>query len=141
MKLGAETILIIYALTAGVFFLIDLFWLGTAAKGLYDRHIGGLLRDQVNWSAAVLFYVVYIAGIQFFVLVPALHDGTGVLRAAATGAVLGFFAYCTFDLTALALLRGWSSFIAAVDIAWGTFLTGSTAGIVLWLARSVFKLG
>jgi uncharacterized membrane protein len=140
MKPGIETMLVAYVLTAGVFFLIDLVWLGVAAKGLYDRHIGGLLRGRVNWTAAVIFYLVYIGGIQIFVLAPALADGSGLLPTALMGGLLGLFAYATFDLTALALLRGWSMSITVVDMAWGTVLTGSTAAVVLWLARSVFNL-
>ena len=141
VKLSLGNMIMVYGLTACVFFVIDLFWLGAAAKGLYDRHIGGLLREQVNWAAAVLFYIVYIAGIQWFVLLPALQEGSGVLRTALMGGMLGLFAYCTFDLTALALIRGWSVTVAAIDIAWGTVLTGSTAGIVLWMVRAFFKIG
>ena len=72
--------LVVYGLTAGVFFMIDLFWLGAAAKGLYERHIGSLLRENVNWTAAILFYLMYIGGIQYFVLIPALQEGQGILQ-------------------------------------------------------------
>lgn len=132
---------LVYGLTAIVFFIIDLFWLGVVAKGLYDRYIGGLLRDQVNWVAAVLFYVIYIGGIQLFVLVPALQDSSSILRAALMGGLLGFFAYSTFDLTSLALIRNWPVTVTVIDIIWGTLLTGSTAAVVVWLARTVLKLG
>ena len=127
--------LVVYGLTAGVFFMIDLFWLGAAAKGLYERHIGSLLRENVNWTAAILFYLMYIGGIQYFVLIPALQEGQGILQTAITGGLLGFFAYCTFDLTCLALIRNWSIFITVIDIVWGTLLTGFTSAITLWLAR------
>lgn len=141
MKMGIGSITATYALTAGVFFLIDLLWLGVVAKGLYDRHIGGLLRDQVNWTAAVLFYAMYIGGMQLFVLAPAMEGGWGVLRTAVMGGMLGLFAYATFDLTSLALIRGWSTTIALIDMAWGTVLTGTTAAATLWLARHLFKIG
>ena len=140
-KLSFGNMVLLYGATACVFFVIDLIWLGTAAKGLYDRHIGNLLREQVNWPAAILFYAIYIGGIQWFVLLPELQSGSGVLRTAVMGGLLGLFAYCTFDLTALALIRGWSATIAAIDIAWGTVLTGTTAAIVMWMARAVFKIG
>ncbi len=132
--------LVVYGLTAGVFFIIDLFWLGAAAKGLYERHIGSLLRENVNWTAAILFYLMYIGGIQYFVLIPALQEGQGILQTAITGGLLGFFAYCTFDLTCLALIRNWSIFITVIDIVWGTLLTGFTSAITLWLAR-LFSIG
>ena len=58
----AANFVLVYGLTAAVFFLIDLLWLGFIAKGFYDRHLGDLMRDQVNWVAAVMFYLIYIAG-------------------------------------------------------------------------------
>jgi len=140
MSLSFGNIALVYGLTALVFFLIDLFWLGFVAKGLYDRYLGGFLRDQVNWTAALLFYVVYLAGILVFVVLPTLQDGSGLLRAALLGGFLGFFAYCTFDLTSLALIRGWPLPISIVDIAWGTVLTGSTSAVVVWLARAILKI-
>ncbi len=140
MKLGFGNMLVVYGLTAGVFFIIDLFWLGAAAKGLYERHIGSLLRENVNWTAAILFYLMYIGGIQFFVLIPAIQEGDGILRTALTGGALGFFAYCTFDLTCLALIRNWSLFISVIDIIWGTLLTGFTSAVTLWLVRR-FSIG
>ena len=140
MKLDAGTLLQIYALTAVVFFVIDLFWLGVVAKDLYARHIGVLLREQVNWPAAVIFYAIYIGGIVLFVLVPALRDGTGTAGSALLGGALGFFAYCTFDLTCLALFRQWSLTITIVDILWGTFLTGATSAVSAWLTPVLLRL-
>lgn len=139
MKMSLWNLMAVYGLTAGVFFIIDLFWLGFAARGLYDRHIGSLLREQVNWVAAILFYLIYIGGIQLFVLMPALEDGSGILRTAVMGGLLGFFAYCTFDLTSLALIRNWSVTIVLVDIVWGTLLTGGTSALALWICRAMIK--
>jgi uncharacterized membrane protein len=141
MKLSLGQLLLVYGLTGLVFFVIDLFWLGFAAKGFYERHIGGLLRDQVNWVAAGLFYSLYIGGIQIFVLQPALQSGSGILRTAIMGGLLGLFAYGTFDLTSLALIRKWSVTVTVVDMLWGTILTGATAAATLWLTRTLFKIG
>jgi uncharacterized membrane protein len=140
MSINLGHIVLLYGLSALVFFLLDLIWLGAVGKGLYDRFVGSLLRDQVNWTAAIVFYFVYIGGILLFVSVPALKQDTSILRAAAMGALLGIFAYGTFDLTALALIRGWSALITVVDMVWGAVLTGGTVAAVLWLARSVFHI-
>jgi uncharacterized membrane protein len=137
MKMTSGNILFLYALTVGVFFLIDLLWLGVVAKGFYQRYMGSLMRENVNWVAAVLFYLIYIGGIQVFVLLPAIQADTGVLKTTIMGGLLGFFAYSTFDLTSLALLKNWSITVVVVDIIWGILLTGSTAGVVLWLFRSI----
>lgn len=141
MKIGFGSILTIYAMTAGVFFLIDLFWLGYAAKELYARHIGNLLRDQVNWPAAIAFYAIYIGGMLLFAIVPASQGNWPLSRVALIGGLLGLFAYATFDLTSLALIRGWSTTIVILDLLWGTVLTGSTCAAVVWLSRALFKLG
>ena len=125
----------LYLLTAAVFFAVDLVWLGTVADAFYQRHLGHLLADRVNWIAAVLFYAVYIAGIVFFVLAPALRERASVRWAAVKGGLLGLLAYATFDLTNLALIRGWPAIVAVVDIAWGTFLTGTVAAVSYALFR------
>ena len=133
--MSLANILLLYAITAIVFFMIDLLWLGVVAKNLYEQYLGALLLEKVNWVAAILFYLIYIGGIQLFVLQPAILGGSGLLKTAVMGGLLGFFAYSTFDLTSLALFKGWSVTVVLIDILWGTFLTGSVAALALWLAR------
>ncbi len=141
MKATLVNFSLLYAITVVVFFAIDLIWLGVVAKGFYARHLGHLLREQVNWPAAILFYLVYIAGIQMFVLIPGLQHGWSGMQVALMGALLGFFAYCTFDLTCLALLKSWPLFVTVVDIGWGTVLTGGTAVVTMALIKLLFKAG
>ena len=138
MNLQLGNILLMYATTVVVFFVIDLFWLGLAAKELYEKTIGGFLKEQVNWTAALLFYSIYIGGMQVFVLAPALQGGSGLVRTAVMGGLLGMFAYSTFDLTCLALFRNWPISITVIDIAWGTLLTGITSAAVLWIVRNIY---
>lgn len=127
-------LLLLYLAAAGVFFTIDLLWLGVFAKDFYTRQLGGLLKDRTNWTAAFLFYGIYIGGILIFVLMPAIRGGT-VSSAALMGALLGLFAYATFNLTNLALIRGWHWNMAMIDILWGTVLTGSVSAITVWLGK------
>ena len=135
--MSTGNIILIYLLTAGVFFIIDLFWLGVAAKGFYDRHLGGQLRDRVNWPAAVLFYLIYIGGIMIFVLIPAIQSDSSLMSTVILGGLLGMFAYSTFDLTSLALFKNWSVTVVVVDILWGIILTGEPQGWFLcWLEFS-----
>jgi uncharacterized membrane protein len=126
----------LYGLTTAVFFAIDLVWIGVVADRFYQEHLGTLLRSDVVWGAALLFYAVYIAGILVFAVIPAL-GAESVVRAVALGAFLGFFAYATFDLTCLALFRNFPVIVVVVDLAWGTVLTASVAaagyGIGRWL--------
>ena len=126
---------LIYGITAIVFFLIDLIWIGLVAGNFYTETIGDMLRVSVNWPAALIFYLVYVGGIVLFVVVPAIKNGSGPGRTALMGGLLGLFAYGTFDLTALALFEGWPLVVTIVDMAWGFILTAGTSGAALWAAR------
>lgn len=124
----------LYLIVLPVFFAIDLVWLGLLAKDFYDAQIGTLLKADVNWTAAIAFYLVFIAGIVHFVLMPAV-DRHSLKQAALNGAAFGFVTYATFDLTSLALIRDWPLLITAVDLAWGTVLTSSVSSIAFALNR------
>jgi len=115
-----------YVITLLIFFAIDLVWLGVVAKNFYRQHIGHLMSPDVNWTAAVLFYAVYIAGIVFFAIKPAFEGGSAG-RALAYGAALGFIAYATYDLTNQATMRDWPVVVTVADLAWGTVLTATVA--------------
>ncbi len=118
--------IIAYLLTTVVFFAIDLTWLGFIAKGLYNRLLGPLLAEQVNWTAAITFYLLFIVGIFIFAIAPAV-DKSSWSHALIYGALFGFFTYATYDLTNLATLKDWPAQMVFIDIAWGAVLTGSVA--------------
>jgi len=117
---------LVYLITVPIFFIIDLAWLGVIAKGFYQKHLGYLMRPQVNWAAAILFYLLFIIGIVLFAVKPALefHSPT---RALVYGALFGFFAYATYDLTNLATVKDWPVIVTAIDLIWGTVLCGAVA--------------
>ena len=117
-----------YGVSAVVMLALDLVWLGVLAPPLYERTIGPLLRPQPNLVAAALFYLVYLVGVNELVI-HAEAEASRSARVAVRGALLGLVAYSTFDLTALAVLAGWSVLVTAVDVAWGTLLTAATAGL------------
>jgi uncharacterized membrane protein len=125
-----------YVLTTLVFFAVDMVWLGFLAKGFYRKHLGGFLSDQVNWTAAIVFYLLFIVGIFVFVILPSIEKGS-LLRAIGLGAFFGIITYATYDLTNLATLKNWPTIIVMVDIAWGAVLTAIVSaagyGIVKWL--------
>lgn len=129
-------ILLTYVLTVPVFFAIDMLWLGVLAKDIYNKQLGSLLADKVNWPAAIIFYLLFIAGIIYFAVLPGV-DKDSIGKAALNGALLGGLAYATYDLTNLATLKNWSTSLAFIDIAWGIVLTTvvATAGyaIAVWV--------
>ena len=112
----------LYFTTLGAFFAIDMVWLGLVARTLYREQLGFLLSPDTNWVAAVLFYLLFIAGILVFVVLPGLEHHslkTTILRAAFFGLVT----YATYDLTNLATVKDWPLLITIVDMAWGTVLS------------------
>ncbi|MFT4761123.1 MAG: putative membrane protein [Paraglaciecola sp.] len=116
----------LYLLTIPIFFAVDLIWLGLIAKNFYRKHIGHLMADEVNWSAALFFYLMYIAGILFFAVIPALAENSWQ-KAGIYGAALGFLTYATYDFTNWATLKNWSPTVVFADILWGTFLVATVS--------------
>jgi uncharacterized membrane protein len=131
----ALKLLAVYFLTLITFLAIDSVWLGLIAKDMYRRELGHLLAPNVRWGAALVFYVIYIAGLLILVVLP--HKGSPLLTVAALGALFGLVAYATYDLTNLATLTRWPLSVTLADLAWGAFITGATAaagrGYARWL--------
>jgi uncharacterized membrane protein len=111
-----------YGAGVTVCFGLDLVWLGVVAKGFYQREIGHLMRPDVQWVPAVLFYLIYVAALVVFVAEPSVQKQSA-MRAVTFGAFFGLAAYAAFDLTSLALLRDFPLKAAVVDLAWGATLS------------------
>ena len=124
----------LYALIVPVFFIIDLIWLGVVAKGFYQKNLKYILSPNVNWTAAIIFYLMYIAGILIFAVLPGVAKDS-VRHAALWGALFGFFTYATYDLTNLALLKDWPLNIVVVDILWGVVLCTVVATSSFYIAK------
>ncbi|PKP77065.1 MAG: DUF2177 domain-containing protein [Alphaproteobacteria bacterium HGW-Alphaproteobacteria-3] len=112
-----------YAGSAIVFLGFDYIWLSRVARDFYAGSLGSLMRETPDFLAAGIFYLFYIGGIVFFAAMPAESWRGALLR----GAALGLLAYGTYDMTNLATLKGWPWRMAAIDMVWGTALTGLAA--------------
>lgn len=124
----------LYLLTLPLFFVVDLVWIGVVARGFYQQQLQRFLAPQVNWPAAIVFYLLYVAGILFFAVAPALEAGSAG-RAAVWGALFGFITYATYDLTNLATLDRWPLRVVIVDVAWGAALCAIVATGSLWIGK------
>ena len=100
--------------------------MGIIAKDLYRKYLGHYLTDNVNWTAAIIFYILFVIGISIFAIYPAINKNSA-LSAIILGALFGFFTYATYDLTNLATLKEWPLTIVIIDIIWGTFLAASVS--------------
>jgi uncharacterized membrane protein len=121
-----------YGVVFITFFTIDLLWLGIFAKNLYKKYLGYILSPNTNWLAAISFYLLYIAGIVFFVISPAMEKKSWKYALFA-GMFFGFITYATYDLTNLATLKDWPIKITIIDLIWGSTLGGA----VSWITYNV----
>ncbi|MBP7735068.1 MAG: DUF2177 family protein [Spirochaetes bacterium] len=123
----------LYLITIPVFFAIDIIWLAAVARGFYNTHLGYIMAESVRWPAAIIFYLLYIAGLVLFVIMPAFEKQS-LLRALALGALLGLVSYATYDLTNYATIRDWPLVVVIVDMAWGTALSAGVSAISCLIA-------
>jgi uncharacterized membrane protein len=123
-----------YVAAAVVFLALDMTWLGLIAQQLYRDEIGALILDRPRLGPAAAFYLIYLAGIAIFAIRPALASGR-FREALIMGAVFGFMAYATYDLTNLATLKGFSLKVTLADLAWGAFVSAAGAGAGFLAAR------
>ncbi|KPH81286.1 DUF2177 family protein [Bosea vaviloviae] len=131
-----KTVLTAYAATAIAFLAIDAVWLSTMANLLYRPLLGDMLSPSFALAPAVLFYVIYVGGIVFFAILPAL-EAQLFRKAVLNGAALGFVAYATYDLTNQATLRNWPAIVTIADLIWGTLLTATASAVGYAAARRV----
>ncbi len=115
-----------YAATFVVMLALDMLWLGVVAKSFYQSGIGHLMAEKPIIPVAAAFYVMYAAGLVFFAVV-STETSSGFGKTALYGALFGFFAYATYDLTNLATLKNWPVSLALVDMAWGTVVSSVSA--------------
>jgi uncharacterized membrane protein len=135
--LMSKTLIVAFAVTAVVFLVLDAIWLGVISRNIYQREIGALLLAKPNFGAAAIFYVIYIIGMVYFCAVPGIAENS-VMRGLISGALFGVVAYATYDLTNLATLKGWSTTLVFIDIAWGAFASAvATAAAVAVTTRVV----
>jgi uncharacterized membrane protein len=121
--------------TGAIMGVLDAIWLSVVANKFYKSQIGQLLLEKPNMIAAVAFYLIYVIGVTVFVLTPALEKDSWQY-ALGYGALFGFVAYATYDLTNLATLKGWPTKLVIVDLLWGAVLTAAVSIAAYWVLRT-----
>lgn len=119
-------VVLAYLLTIPVMAALDLVWIGVLMKGFYQSRIGFLLSGQVQWGAAVAFYLLFVCGIFYFAVLPA-YEVRLFSNVLISGALFGLIAYATYDLTNMATVAHWPLSVTLVDIAWGALLSAAVA--------------
>jgi len=126
----------LFLIALPVFFVIDMVWLVLVAKKFYQEQIGFLMKPDINWFAAIIFYFLFIAGLVVFVISPAVLKNSWV-HALLFGALFGLITYATYDLTNLATLKDWPLLVTVVDLIWGTVLASSISVITYFIAGKI----
>lgn len=124
----------LYAIAFPVFLAIDMIWLGLVAKNFYRSQIGTLMKPDVNWTAAIIFYLIFIVGLVVFVITPAVEKNSWT-HALLFGALFGLVCYATYDLTNLAVAKDWPLLVTIVDMIWGAVLASSVSLITYYLVN------
>lgn len=128
-------IFITYLKTFAIFIACDSLWLTKISPGFYKEHIGHLMAESPNLPAALAFYLIFIAGLTYFAVLPMTRDYK-ISRAFSHGAFFGLVTYATFDLTSQAVLKDWPTIVTLADLAWGSILSGATTAISARLVRT-----
>ena len=126
----------LFLIALPVFTVIDMIWLVLVAKKFYQSQIGFLMKPDINWFAAIIFYLLFIAGLVIFVISPAVQKQSWI-HALIFGALFGLITYATYDLTNLATLKDWPLLVTVVDLIWGTVLAASISLITYFIANKI----
>lgn len=126
----------LYLVALPVFLVIDMVWLGLLARSFYKKHLGFLMRPDLQWPAAIAFYLVFVVGLVLFVIEPALQKASWA-QAIYRGALFGFVCYATYDLTNLATLKDWPVAVTVADLVWGATLAASVSVITFLVAKKL----
>lgn len=127
-----------YIVAAVIFGLLDALWLNNVAVHMYRSTVSILMADQFSAGPAAAFYVIYLFGIVWFAIRPALISGQWT-DALLNGSVLGLVAYATFDFTSQAVFKDWTWTLSLIDVAWGIFVSGVTAAVAAWFVLKFVK--
>jgi uncharacterized membrane protein len=127
-----------YLTALAVLIVLDALWLGLVGGRVFRSVLGGMLLDSPRWGAAALFYLFYALGVVVFAVQPGLRSKSW-WTALVYGALIGFLAYMTYELTNLATVKAWTNELAAIDIAWGTVLTALAATASFGIAALLGK--
>ena len=126
----------LFLIALPTFFVIDMIWLILVARKFYNKHLGSLMKPDIGWHAAILFYLIFIAALVIFVIGPAVEKHSWV-HALVYGAFFGLVTYATYDLTNLATLKDWPLLVTIVDLIWGMTLAASISVVTYLISTKI----
>tara|TARA_B100000902_G_C27224933_1_gene871638 strand:+ start:440 stop:838 length:399 start_codon:yes stop_codon:yes gene_type:complete len=119
------------------FLILDAIWLGFVAKDFYAKQLSFYLTDNVVWSSALIFYIIFNIGLLVLVILPSIEKNSySVLIFYAV--LYGLVTFATYDLTNLATIKEWPLIVSLVDMAWGMFVAFSSASAAFYANKYLF---
>lgn len=130
----------LYVASLVAILVIDAVWLRVMFPAFYRPRIGFLMAPDLKLTAALVFYMLFVAGLLVFVTVPGLTAGPPG-RMIARAALFGVVAYGTYDLTGLATFEDWPLSVTVVDMLWGATLSVLVSLVGLRFGKRIGRPG
>jgi len=112
------------------FLALDAAWITQVASPWMKKSVPHLMSATPNMWAAIAFYLLYLSVLLVLFIIPGLTHKIGYQTIAFQTFLFGFTAYATYDLTNLAVMKGYPLSMALADMFWGGLLTMVTALII-----------
>lgn len=112
------------------FLALDATWITQVATPWMKKSVPHLMSATPNIYAAIAFYFLYLGVLLILFIIPGLSHKVGYQTLAFQTFLFGFTAYATYDLTNLAVMKGYPLSMALADMLWGGILTMVTSLII-----------
>ena len=119
------------------FLILDAIWLGFVAKDFYAKQLSFYLTDNVVWSSALIFYIIFNIGLLVLVILPSIEKNSYTVLI-IYAVLYGLVTFATYDLTNLATIKEWPLIVSLVDMAWGMFVAFSSASAAFYANKYLF---
>lgn len=96
----------------------------------FKKYIPTYLNTDMNFIAAIAFYLLYILVLLLLVIQPGIEQNFLISKIITNSALFWFGAYMTYELTSMSVMKWWSWEMVAIDTTWWTILTVIIGGVM-----------
>jgi uncharacterized membrane protein len=124
---------VFYLASLLTFLIIDGLVIFSFGAKVYKNTLGNTLADRFHIPPIALFYLLFIFGLCYFAVEPALQQNRWQI-ASIRGTIYGLCTYATYTLTCYGVIRNWSFQLAATDLVGGAIIAGFVATTAYFIA-------
>ncbi len=117
--------------------ILDGFMIWFVILPTFKKYIPTYLNTDMNFVAAIAFYLLYILILLVLVVLPGIDSKLSFLQILTKSALFGFGAYMTYELTSMSVMKGWNWNMVIIDTLWWTVLT-AIIGVVMYQVYKFF---